>query len=75
MGYGGAIVKKLFIVLDLFNIYFLILIFIQGCVLIFYDYNSFKALNKFSLAKKSRYLGYSVTTIGILLFIVRRVVL
>lgn len=75
MEYGGDIMKKLFVVLDLFNAYFLMLILIQSGVLIFYDYNSFKALNKFSLAKKSRYLGYTVMIIGIALFIVRKVVL
>ncbi len=75
MEYGGDIMKKLLIILDLFNIYFLTLILIQGSVLVFYDYNSFKAINKFSLAKKSRYLGFTMMLIAILLFIVRKILL
>jgi len=58
-------------ILDLFDMYFLAMMMIQGTVVLTADARSFKNSGNYIISKKARTLGWSVIIIAIILFIMR----
>ena len=58
-------------ILDLFDVYFLTMMVIQGSVVLTIDARSFKKTGNDSTSKKARTLGSLAIIIAIILFILR----
>ncbi|MGK0465548.1 CLC_0170 family protein [Clostridium sp.] len=58
-------------ILDLFDVYFLMMMLIQGTVVLTVDARSFKKSHMDSTSKKATFLGWLVITTSIILFILR----
>ncbi len=58
-------------ILDLFDMYFLAMILIQGSVVLAVDARSFKKGSKDNASKKAGRLGFSAIIVAITLFILR----
>ena len=58
-------------VLDLFDIYFLVMMLIQGTVVLIVDARDFKKSGMGVISKKARILGGITIIISIILFILR----
>jgi len=56
-------------ILDLFDMYFLTMMLIQGTIVLTVDSRSFKKSRMDTTSKKARILGFSVIIISIILFI------
>jgi hypothetical protein len=61
-------------IIDLFDIYFLILMIIEGLIVAIIDSYTFKKLGKAAAAKKAKILGISALVISVVLFTIRVVV-
>ena len=60
-------------ILDLFDMYFLAMMVIQGTVVLTVDSRSFKKSGMDITSKKARILGWFVIIIAIILFILRAI--
>jgi hypothetical protein len=58
-------------ILDLFDVYFLMMMVIQGTVVLTVDVRSFKKSHMDSTSKKAAFLGWLAITTSIILFILR----
>ncbi|MGH4126124.1 MAG: CLC_0170 family protein [Clostridium sp.] len=58
-------------ILDIFDVYFLIMMVIQGSVVLTVDARSFKKLGNDCISKKARILGFLAIIIAVILFILR----
>lgn len=58
-------------VLELFDIYFLIMMVVQGAVVLTVDARNFKKAGMGTISKKARILGWLAIVIAIILFILR----
>lgn len=61
------------IIIGLFTKYFLILMVIQGLIVAFVDYNSFKRGELLRTARKAKILGATFIAASIALFILRTI--
>ena len=66
---GGIVVK----VLDLFGVFFLLMIVIQGSVVGFYDANNFKKINDKRNLKLARFFGGGSIILAVILFVVKSI--
>lgn len=60
-------------ILDLFDVYFLTMMVIQGSVVLTIDSRNFKRTGNESTSKKARTLGLLTIIIAIILFILRHI--
>lgn len=60
-------------ILELFDMYFLTMMLIQGTIVLTVDSRSFKKSRMDSTSKKARILGLSVIIISIILFILSNI--
>ena len=60
-------------ILDLFDMYFVIMMVIQGSVVLIVDSKNFKNAGMDSISKKARILGGLAIIVAIILFILRLV--
>jgi len=60
-------------ILDLFDVYFLIMMVIQGSVVLTIDARNFKKSDYDSTSKKARIIGAFAIIISIILFILRSI--
>lgn len=60
-------------ILDLFDMYFLIMMYIEGFVMIFVDYNKYTREGKHNVANKAKKLGIIMTILSTILFVVRQI--
>lgn len=58
-------------ILELFDMYFLIMMIIQGTVVLTVDASNFKNSGMYTISKKARTLGWLAIIIAISLFILR----
>lgn len=58
-------------ILDLFGVYFFILMLIQGLVLSLVDARNFKKNNLISSSKKAKYIGISWIIVGGMLWVTK----
>ena len=61
-------------ILDLFDMYFLAMMVIQGTIVLAVDSRSFKNSGMDITSKRARKLGYLVIIISIVLFILRMII-
>lgn len=60
-------------VLELFDIYFLIMMVVQGVVVLTLDARNFKKAGMGTISKKARTLGWFSIIVAIILFILREI--
>lgn len=58
-------------ILDLFDMYFLTMMVVQGTIILTLDASSFRKSHMESTSKKARVLGFSAIIIAVILFILR----
>jgi len=58
-------------ILDLFDVYFLAMMLIQGSVVLTVDAKNFRRAGDHSISKKARILGLLAISVSIILFILR----
>ena len=61
-------------ILDLFDMYFLIMIYIEGFVMIFLDYRKYTNENKYSISRKAKKIGIIALMLSTCLFVIRQIV-
>ncbi|KYH34942.1 hypothetical protein CLTEP_11060 [Clostridium tepidiprofundi DSM 19306] len=60
-------------ILDLFDIYFLIMMYIEGFVMIFVDHKKYTREEKHNVANKAKKLGIIMIVLSTILFVARQI--